>query len=166
MLPARTGRQGRPFADARTMLEAIVFRYRCFHPVAGSARGLRDLAEKWGPGTGAWPNRAPGTRCESPLHLRGRAAERPEGVGESLHLPSASPLMRSGPTGFAAPGACPRRHTLPTSTGQNTMGERWDGRLERRIKRAAGDLILAVPSLPASTCARTISTGRSVANQL
>jgi putative transposase len=29
MLPARTGRQGRPFSDARTMVEAIIYRYRC-----------------------------------------------------------------------------------------------------------------------------------------
>lgn len=34
MLPARTGRQGRPFADARTMVEAIIYRYRCFDSVA------------------------------------------------------------------------------------------------------------------------------------
>lgn len=53
MFPARTGRRGRPFADARTMLEAIIHRYRCFDPVAGPARGLRALAEKCGPGTGA-----------------------------------------------------------------------------------------------------------------
>jgi len=42
MLPARTGRQGRPFADARTMLEAIIHRYRCIDP-------WRDLAEVYGP---------------------------------------------------------------------------------------------------------------------
>lgn len=53
ILPARTGRQGRPFADARTMVETIIYRYRCFDPVAGSARGLRAPAEKCGPGTGA-----------------------------------------------------------------------------------------------------------------
>ena len=28
-LPRRTGRAGRPFADARTMVEAIIYRYRC-----------------------------------------------------------------------------------------------------------------------------------------
>ena len=43
MLPTPTGRQGRPFADTRTMLEAIIHRYRCIDP----------LAEKCGPGTGA-----------------------------------------------------------------------------------------------------------------
>ncbi len=40
---APTGRQGRPFADDRTMLDAIIHRYRCIDP----------LAEKCGPGTGA-----------------------------------------------------------------------------------------------------------------
>ena len=42
MLPARTGRAGRPFADARTMVEAIIYRYRC-----GIA--WRDLPEVYGP---------------------------------------------------------------------------------------------------------------------
>jgi transposase len=28
LLPRRTGRQGRPFSDARTMVEGIVYRYR------------------------------------------------------------------------------------------------------------------------------------------
>ena len=63
MLPARTGRQGRPFADVCTMLEAIIHQYRCIDPMAGPARGLRALSEKRRPGTGAWPKRAPGTRC-------------------------------------------------------------------------------------------------------
>jgi len=42
MLPARTGRAGRPFADARTMVEAIIYRYRCGIP-------WRDLPEVYGP---------------------------------------------------------------------------------------------------------------------
>ena len=42
MLPTRTGRAGRPFADARTMVEAIIYRYRC-----GIA--WRDLPEVYGP---------------------------------------------------------------------------------------------------------------------
>ncbi|STY68608.1 Uncharacterised protein [Micrococcus luteus] len=46
MLPARTGRRGRPFADARTMVEAIIYRYRCIDPLAGPARGLRALADR------------------------------------------------------------------------------------------------------------------------
>lgn len=29
LLPRRTGRQGRPFADARPMVEGIIYRYRC-----------------------------------------------------------------------------------------------------------------------------------------
>ncbi|WP_036318058.1 transposase, partial [Micrococcus luteus] len=41
MLPTRTGRAGRPFADARTMVEAIIYRYRC-----GIA--WRDLPEVYG----------------------------------------------------------------------------------------------------------------------
>jgi putative transposase len=47
MLPSRTGRQGRPFADARTMVEAIVYRYRC-----GIA--WRDLPEVFGPWQTVW----------------------------------------------------------------------------------------------------------------
>ena len=42
MLPTRTGRAGRPFADARAMVEAIIYRYRC-----GIA--WRDLPEVYGP---------------------------------------------------------------------------------------------------------------------
>jgi transposase len=29
LLPVRTGRRGRPFADARSMVEGIIYRYRC-----------------------------------------------------------------------------------------------------------------------------------------
>lgn len=29
LLPARTGRPGRPFSDARSMVEGIIYRYRC-----------------------------------------------------------------------------------------------------------------------------------------
>jgi transposase len=29
LLPVRTGKQGRPFADARAMVEGIIYRYRC-----------------------------------------------------------------------------------------------------------------------------------------
>jgi putative transposase len=47
MLPVRTGRQGRPFADARTMVEAIIYRYRC-----GIA--WRDLPEVFGPWQTVW----------------------------------------------------------------------------------------------------------------
>ena len=42
MLPTRTGRQGRPFSDARTMVEAIIYRCRCGTP-------WRDLPEVNGP---------------------------------------------------------------------------------------------------------------------
>ncbi|TFH98243.1 IS5 family transposase, partial [Micrococcus flavus] len=47
MLPARTGRQGRPFADARTMVEAIIYRYRCGIP-------WRDLPEVYSPWQTVW----------------------------------------------------------------------------------------------------------------
>ncbi|PAL08360.1 transposase, partial [Micrococcus luteus] len=47
MLPTRTGRAGRPFADARTMVEAIIYRYRC-----GIA--WRDLPEVYGPWQTVW----------------------------------------------------------------------------------------------------------------
>lgn len=43
MLPRPTGRKGgRPFSDARTMLEGIIYRFRC-----GIA--WRDLPESFGP---------------------------------------------------------------------------------------------------------------------
>ena len=47
MLPKPTGRKGRPFADARTMVEAIAYRYRC-----GIA--WRDLPEEFGPWQTVW----------------------------------------------------------------------------------------------------------------
>ena len=47
LLPARTGRRGRPFADARTMIEGIAYRYR-----AGIA--WRDLPEVFGPWQTVW----------------------------------------------------------------------------------------------------------------
>ncbi|MCR4487743.1 IS5 family transposase [Micrococcus luteus] len=47
MLPTRTGRQGRPFSDARTMVEAIIYRYRCGIP-------WRDLPEVYGPWQTVW----------------------------------------------------------------------------------------------------------------
>ena len=47
MLPTRTGRAGRPFSDARTMVEAIIYRYRCGIP-------WRDLPEVYGPWQTVW----------------------------------------------------------------------------------------------------------------
>ncbi len=46
-LPRPTGRRGRPFADARTMVEGIVYRYR-----TGTA--WRDLPEVFGPWQTVW----------------------------------------------------------------------------------------------------------------
>ncbi|MBY0170535.1 IS5 family transposase [Micrococcus luteus] len=47
MLPTRTGRAGRPFSDARTIVEAIIYRYRCGIP-------WRDLPEVYGPWQTVW----------------------------------------------------------------------------------------------------------------
>jgi transposase len=47
LLPARTGRRGRPFSDARLMVEGIVYRYRC-----GIA--WRDVPEVFGPWQTIW----------------------------------------------------------------------------------------------------------------
>src|SRR4051812_31203583 len=47
LLPVRTGRQGRPFADARAMVEGILYRYRC-----GIA--WRDLPSVFGPWQTVW----------------------------------------------------------------------------------------------------------------
>nr|WP_157313746.1 IS5 family transposase [Microbacterium sp. MAH-37] len=47
MLPRPTGRPGRKFSDARTMLEGIIYRYRC-----GIA--WRDLPEVFGPWQTVW----------------------------------------------------------------------------------------------------------------
>lgn len=46
-LPSPTGKQGRPFSDARTMVEAIIYRYRC---------GIqwRDVPEALGPWQTVW----------------------------------------------------------------------------------------------------------------
>ena len=42
MLPRPTGRPGRPFADARLMVEGIIYRYR-------TGIAWRDLPEVFGP---------------------------------------------------------------------------------------------------------------------
>jgi transposase len=47
LLPVRTGRQGRPFSDARRMVEGIICRYRC-----GIA--WRDLPPAFGPWQTVW----------------------------------------------------------------------------------------------------------------
>ena len=47
MLPRPRGRKGRPFSDARQMVEAIIYRYRC-----GIA--WRDLPEVFGPWQTVW----------------------------------------------------------------------------------------------------------------
>ena len=47
LLPARTHRQGRPFADARSMVEGIIYRYRC-----GIA--WRDVPAEFGPWQTIW----------------------------------------------------------------------------------------------------------------
>ncbi len=47
LLPRPTGRKGRPFADARTMVEAIVYRYR-------TGIAWRDLPTVFGPWQTAW----------------------------------------------------------------------------------------------------------------
>ena len=47
LLPRPTGRKGRPFADARTMVEGIIYRYRC-----GIA--WRDLPEAFGAWQTVW----------------------------------------------------------------------------------------------------------------
>lgn len=64
LMPGPTGKKGRPFADARTMVEGIIYRYRC-----GIA--WRELPEGFGPWqtvdsvTSAWPTTASGTSCSS-----------------------------------------------------------------------------------------------------
>jgi transposase len=47
LLPVRTGRRGRPFADARAMVEGIIYRYRC-----GIA--WRDVPAVFGPWQTIW----------------------------------------------------------------------------------------------------------------
>lgn len=47
MLPRRTGKKGRPFSDARLMVEAIVYRYR-------TGIAWRDLPEVFGPWQTVW----------------------------------------------------------------------------------------------------------------
>jgi transposase len=46
-LPGPTGRKGRPFADARLMIEGIIYRYRCGIP-------WRDLPAIYGPWQTVW----------------------------------------------------------------------------------------------------------------
>lgn len=47
LLPARTGKRGRPFQDARSMVEGIIYRYRC-----GIA--WRDVPQVFGPWQSIW----------------------------------------------------------------------------------------------------------------
>lgn len=47
LLPVRTGKRGRPFGDARQMVEGIIYRYRC-----GIA--WRDVPEVFGPWRSIW----------------------------------------------------------------------------------------------------------------
>jgi transposase len=47
LLPVRTGKQGRPFSDARAMVEGIIYRYRC-----GIA--WRDVPAVFGPWQTIW----------------------------------------------------------------------------------------------------------------
>ncbi|MET4612396.1 transposase [Rhodococcus sp. PvR044] len=47
LLPARTGRCGRPFSDARAMIDGIIYRYRC-----GIA--WRDVPPVFGPWQTIW----------------------------------------------------------------------------------------------------------------
>lgn len=51
LLPGPTGRKGRPFADARTMIEGIVYRYR-YRYRTGIA--WRDLPDAFGPWQTVW----------------------------------------------------------------------------------------------------------------
>lgn len=46
-LPGPTGKKGRPFADARTMIEGIIYRYR-------TGIAWRDLPETFGPWQTVW----------------------------------------------------------------------------------------------------------------
>jgi transposase len=47
VLPVRTGRRGRPFSNARVMVEGIIYRYRCGIP-------WRDLPAVFGPWQTVW----------------------------------------------------------------------------------------------------------------
>ncbi|WP_372585506.1 IS5 family transposase [Mycobacterium avium] len=47
LLPVRTGKKGRPFRDARQVVEGIIYRYRC-----GIA--WRDVPEVFGPWQTVW----------------------------------------------------------------------------------------------------------------
>ncbi|MCF6429276.1 transposase, partial [Amycolatopsis tucumanensis] len=47
LLSARTGRPGRPFSDARVMVEGIIYRYRC-------GLAWRDVPGVFGPWQTIW----------------------------------------------------------------------------------------------------------------
>ncbi|GHE76764.1 hypothetical protein GCM10017786_02430 [Amycolatopsis deserti] len=55
LLPVRTGRPGRPFSDARAMVEGIIYRYRC-----GIA--WRDAPAVFGPWETIWTWHRPAGR--------------------------------------------------------------------------------------------------------
>ncbi|WP_233226103.1 transposase [Amycolatopsis sp. CA-126428] len=47
LLPVRTGKRGRPFSDARAMVEGIIYRYRC-------GLAWRDVPAVFGPWQTIW----------------------------------------------------------------------------------------------------------------
>jgi len=47
LLPVRTGKKGRPFRDARQVVEGIIYRYRCGIP-------WRDVPAVFGPWQTIW----------------------------------------------------------------------------------------------------------------
>ncbi len=125
MLPRPTGRPGRKFSDARTMVEAIIYRYRC-----GIA--WRDLPEVFGPWQTVWTwhHRLATEGTWDKVLAKLTAAADAAGIVDwslSVDYPPHRGLDRITRirrksrliTGLAAPGAaCPRRFTSSsTATG-------------------------------------------------
>ena len=52
LLPVRTGKKGRPFRDARQMVEGIIYRYRCGIAWGVMCRRCSGRGRRSGPGIG------------------------------------------------------------------------------------------------------------------
>lgn len=61
LMPGPTGKQGRPFADARTMVEGIIYRHRCGSR-GGISRKRSAPGRPSGGGIAAWLVTVPGIR--------------------------------------------------------------------------------------------------------
>ncbi|WP_345075250.1 IS5 family transposase [Amycolatopsis tucumanensis] len=123
LLPARTGKPGRPFSDARAMVEGIIYRYRC-------GLAWRDVPAVFGPWQTIWTWHRRlargghlGCGAAAAPGLRGRGGvDRLVGLGRLHHRAGASarhdhhPPQGAG-SNYTKPGIEPLDHAISRSRG-------------------------------------------------